>query len=835
MRVFLGLAIIIFAAPASGQPEEITPENWKALVPAGKEVDAIYGDFAISNDRARGVVAATSFGRNANMTVRNVSGCLIDFAIRAHENDQLSAFYPGRRRFPLRKTEVDSDGSVVVTAHGNKKRPEYVTRYQMAQGLPVINVTSTWRNTTAGELVIQPEDDLRIDGGNEDMVRTLPGVEDMFWIHDIHWQQAYGIRAEGFELNIDGNDRETVLQYRPLNSAAATVKPGDNWTFTRQIIVAKDLPEVRAIHDELTGATVPHPVVIRLTDSSGEAIVGARLTFSFNTESRGTCVTDSEGTATLRLPERDWTVVVNSAGVLLPESGNLVVSVSAGNNKFEIRSTADYGTVTAKITDGRGRPIPAKVEFTGGDPRSTPDWGPPSGESFVGNLAYTEDGEFDVRMLAGSYDVIVSHGPEYDAVFTTLSVARGQTAKLNARLRQSVKTPGWVSADFHSHSTPSGDNTGSQLGRVLNLAAEHIEFAPCTEHNRISTYEAHIKRLGLESQLATVSGMELTGKPLPLNHQNVFPMVYRPRTQDGGGPRTDQSPEQQIERLAAWDDGSEKFIQQDHPDIGWFYYDRNGDGRPDEGFERTFNIIDVMEIHPIDRILNLQRFDQREGRPFGNHRIFNWLQLLNQGFRIFGVVNTDAHYNFHGSGGLRNWIQSSTDDPAGIDPNEVMKASEEGRLIMSNGPYLEATFQVSGNTAKFVSGQDISAEHGEVTIEVQVQCPNWIDVDTVFVLINGRVSKEHAFTRAAHPGLFAAGTVKFKRRITVDLERDSHLVVATGHSLQRLGDVQGPQWGSQHPAAITNPVFVDVDGGGFQPNKDTLGYPLPVKFKETPR
>jgi hypothetical protein len=42
----------------------------------------------------------------------------------------------------------------------------------------------------------------------------------------------------------------------------------------------------------------------------------------------------------------------------------------------------------------------------------------------------------------------------------------------------------------------------------------------------------------------------------------------------------------------------------------------------------------------------------------------------------------------------------------------------------------------------------------------------------------------------------------------------------------------GPVGGAQHPAALTNPVFVDVDGTGFQPNKDTLGFPLPVKFSK---
>ena len=30
------------------------------------------------------------------------------------------------------------------------------------------------------------------------------------------------------------------------------------------------------------------------------------------------------------------------------------------------------------------------------------------------------------------------------------------------------------------------------------------------------------------------------------------------------------------------------------------------------------------------------------------------------------------------------------------------------------------------------------------------------------------------------------------------------------------------------PIAYNNPIFIDVDGGGFQPNGDTLGFDLPV-------
>ena len=33
------------------------------------------------------------------------------------------------------------------------------------------------------------------------------------------------------------------------------------------------------------------------------------------------------------------------------------------------------------------------------------------------------------------------------------------------------------------------------------------------------------------------------------------------------------------------------------------------------------------------------------------------------------------------------------------------------------------------------------------------------------------------------------------------------------------------------PAAVSNPIFIDVVGNGFQANKDTLDAPLPVKFE----
>ena len=78
----------------------------------------------------------------------------------------------------------------------------------------------------------------------------------------------------------------------------------------------------------------------------------------------------------------------------------------------------------------------------------------------------------------------------------------------------------------------------------------------------------------------------------------------RPHTQDGGGPTSDDDPAVQIERLALWDGASEKLVQVNHPDIGWMFRDRNGDGNPDTGFAGMVGHMDVIEVHPPHQIFD---------------------------------------------------------------------------------------------------------------------------------------------------------------------------------------------------------------------------------------
>lgn len=815
---------------AAAELAVLTPETWKEFAPAGKEIDAIYGDFVLRNDRLVAVVAEPLPTRNANMTVKNVGGCLIDFTTRDKQNDQFGAFFPLGKAVNWRTVHTQpefanpkvrtSSGSVTVkfTAVLKENELSAETTYTLADGADYLLVETRLVNTSDTLQKVTAKDETRADGTG--YLKGSAGR--LTWFYERWWNAAYGIV-----------DAEHTTQYPAGVKAVADLdaKPGPNEyavpvagsvTLTRRLYVASDLRRLQELavakrNDDVAATTVA------VKDSLGKPVADAFVEVSVDKKLVTAGKTDAGGSISLQLAADGEATISSPAHQ--PVSQTLKKGAAANV------ALPAAGAIVATITNNDGGPTPCKVQFRGTGDTKDPFFFDKSGDHAVGNLYYSHDGKFTLDIPPGDYDCTVSYGPEYDVVEQKLSVESGSKAVLTAKLVRSVQTPGFVSADFHSHSSPSGDNVSSQFGRVLNLLGEHIEYAPCTEHNRLSTYTPHLKRLGVEHLLGTCVGMELTSAPLPTSHFNAFPLKLHEHRQDGGGPVADPNPELQVAHLAMWDDRSAKLIQQNHPDIGWLFYDKDGDGKPDSGFfTNALPHIDVVEVHPPHEIFRepLLGKDKTE-----NNTIFNWLQLLNQGHRIPGVVNTDAHYNIHGSGWLRIYLESPTDDPAKLTTDDVVHAAEHGHIVMTNGPYLEvrATTNDGKQAVSDGPGGDLVAADRKVKLKIRVQCPNWLDVDRVQVFVNGRPMPKLNFTRKDNPDAFQNGVVKFERELDLKLEADAHLIVATIGDGFSLGHVMGPDRGKDKPVAVSNPIYIDLDGKGFTPNKDTLGAPLPVKAK----
>lgn len=198
--------------------------------------------------------------------------------------------------------------------------------------------------------------------------------------------------------------------------------------------------------------------------------------------------------------------------------------------------------------------------------------------------------------------------------------------------------------------------------------------------------------------------------------------------------------------------------------------------------------------------------------------------MLNQGLAPRAIAVSDAHHvHGNGVGGWRTYVKSSTDDPAAIDWREMSRNAKAGRMILTTGPYLE----VETGSGIGAGGHDRIG--GEIELKVRVQCSDWLDIDRVQVLVNGRQLPEYNYTREKNPDKFSKGTVKFDQTLKLFLQQDAHLiVVAVGEKHTLVTGFGSSGQAKLQPVAYNNPIFVDVDGGGFEPNGDTLGYDLPV-------
>ena len=363
--------------------------------------------------------------------------------------------------------------------------------------------------------------------------------------------------------------------------------------------------------------------------------------------------------------------------------------------------------------------------------------------------------------------------------------------------------------------------------RLINLAAEHIEFAPTTEHNRIMDWAPTIRSLGLEGEISTIPGMELTGSG---PHLNAFPLELKHHHQDGGAPSWTKDPRVNALNLmnhpghhpSGW-------IHINHPDMIENFIDRDKDGRPDGGYRGILSLIDAIETENYRAAEILHPAPYKISRRAGREQVyivreFVWLQMLNRGMKTWGIAVSDAHtVHGNGVGGWRTYIRCSQDDPKLIDWEEISRRAKAGQMILTTGPYLEV------QTSDGVLAGGTARANQSVDLEIKVQCSSWIDIDRIQILVNGRPEKSLNFTRKSHPKWFTNGVVKFDRSISIELSEDAHLIVVAygSESNLKIGYGTSDQAGIR-PCAYNNPIFVDLDGNGFKPNGDTLGFPLPL-------
>lgn len=452
--------------------------------------------------------------------------------------------------------------------------------------------------------------------------------------------------------------------------------------------------------------------------------------------------------------------------------------------------------------DGGGL-IPCKLTLVGVDGTPDPaftknDIGRQDGEGSV--LAYDRvlsiGGTGVVHVPVGSYDVYVSRGPEWTLdISRKVKIALGKTTVISAHLKHVVDTAGFISADFHVHASHSSDSHVPMHDRVFEFVADGVELITSTDHNVVSNYAPVIEELGVGRYLTSMTGDELTTNgwghfgafPLPHDLESVGQGAVLVR---GRGPKDFFADVRSHAPTA--------IIDVHHPridsEIGYFNisgFDARSDMATRPGFSFDFDALEVLNGY------------QDSDRRSVDRVIDDWFALLAHGHIVTATGNSDTHHLDHNIGGYpRNYVRVQEDSPQKLrDPDEVPRAVKGHHVELTTGPFI--ALKVNGGGI----GDTVPARGGKATAEIEVRAAPWISVSSVILYVDGKETKRWSVPKSVEPR-------RFSEKFETTLPRDGWIVVRADGDEPMAPVVGDRKRFDVRPLALTNPVFLDVDGNG---------------------
>jgi hypothetical protein len=227
-------------------------------------------------------------------------------------------------------------------------------------------------------------------------------------------------------------------------------------------------------------------------------------------------------------------------------------------------------------------------------------------------------------------------------------------------------------------------------------------------------------------------------------------------------------------------------LQVNHPrmgDIGYFelfHLDRGAVEPWAQEAPLASMDFDAIEVFNGDHIARIGEVEQV---------LKDWYALLDAGMRYTATGNSDSHkIAYQEAGSPRNLVALDPDDPARFDAARFVRNVRQGRVVVSNGPFID----VHAGTAR--PGDTIAA--GEIALSILVDAPPWMDVSEVELRRRSGVVRRWKIAGKPRPRL--------KVEATIAAQAGDWLVcIARGRQpmtqLYRSGAT---------PFAFTNPIWV---------------------------
>jgi hypothetical protein len=553
----------------------------------------------------------------------------------------------------------------------------------------------------------------------------------------------------------------------------------------------------------------PGRAFINFEDSSGGSMeVIVRDAFSSSVFFRS--FLENPSSISIPLPKGAYRVRAN----FFPAVGEKLLDVGLEEESSCVLKNPAQGKVKVKIINSKGEFVPGKVIFIGLSPTKTPYFKPEnpvkSGRKWESskNSCFPQKEGKEVKLPVGTYLVTASRGPEYSVDKKVVEILKNDQQELIFRINRVLKTPNLISVDPHMH-THKSDGGVRIPERIRSVAAEGVDVAVATDHNYITDYLPALKKLGLNKYLAVIPGNEITVSGLI--HYNTYALKHRP-AEEGNGAIYPVAEESSPLFEASRKKDPNAILQVNHPRSGRLGYfntyqlDLESAAFAREHFDTSFDVLEVMN-----------------GPHFYSSNFWvieDWLHLLNRGYYFPLTASSDSHSIDRGEPGYsRTYVMYEGKEGDNLNWEALALAIKKGRSFASNGPLVE--FKVNG---EYHSGDFFTSPDGKAEIWIKVQSSPWVAVDEVRLIVNGE-RKMNFPVKAAREEI-----QKFTEQISLKLKKDSYIAVEVLGKrslypiLQRYSR-EGLLKDAALPYALTNPVFIDVDGNGkFDP-------PLPGKIK----
>ena len=447
--------------------------------------------------------------------------------------------------------------------------------------------------------------------------------------------------------------------------------------------------------------------------------------------------------------------------------------------------------------------IPCKLTLVGvdgtPDPRFTKnDIGRQEGEGSV--VAYDRvlsiGGVGVVHVPVGTYDVYASRGPEWTlGIERKVHIGAGRSAVVRARLRHVVDTAGWLSADFHVHASHSSDSHVPMHDRIYEFVSDGVELITSTDHNVVSNYAPVIEEIGVGRYITSAVGDELTTNGW--GHFGAWPLTHDlERVGQGAVLVHGRGPKEFFGEVRTR--APDAVIDVHHPridaEIGYFNLgglDAHADKATRPGFSFDFDAVEVLNGY------------QDSERRSVDRAIDDWFALLQHGHIVTATGNSDTHHLDHNIGGYpRNYVRVQEDKPQALrDPLEIPRAVKGHHVLFTTGPFVVMKVDGAG------IGDVAAAKGGDAKVELEVRAAPWVSVSTVTLYLDGHEAHRWKVDRSDQP-------VRLHETFPVHVARDAWVVLRVDGDEPMAPVVGDRKRFDVRPLALTNPVFLDVDGNG---------------------